>query len=81
MLRKICPIGNSHGVSIPKDILEKLRLNVGSEVDVKVDEKHGRIIIEAIKKEPEVELEKEFVAQVNDFIKRYKPALKALAKK
>jgi len=30
MLRKICSIGNSYGVSIPKDMLEKLHLTEGA---------------------------------------------------
>ncbi|MFZ3073495.1 MAG: AbrB/MazE/SpoVT family DNA-binding domain-containing protein [Thermodesulfobacteriota bacterium] len=82
MLRKICSIGNSQGVSLPKEILKKLDLEVGSQVGVELDEKRRRIIIEAKTPWREYgELEKEFVSQVNDFIRKYKPALKALAKK
>ena len=81
MLRKICPIGNSQGISIPKDMLEKLSLEVGSQVDVKLDEKRKKILIEAKTGEPEHGLDTEFASQVNEFIKRYKPALKALAGK
>lgn len=81
MRRKICTIGNSYGVSIPKEILEKLQLTPGTQVDIRVDEKAKKIIIE-----PSVcaffqdTVDKEFASQVNDFIERYKPALKALAK-
>ncbi len=82
MHRKICKIGNSQGVSIPNELLEKLRLSRGSEVDVKLDEEHSRIIIEParIKEYPEG-INRDFVAQVNDFVKKYRPALKELAKK
>ncbi|KAA3601422.1 MAG: AbrB/MazE/SpoVT family DNA-binding domain-containing protein [Candidatus Scalindua sp. AMX11] len=46
MLRKICAIGNSYGISIPKEILEKLQLSAGAQVDVKLDETTRNIIIE-----------------------------------
>lgn len=82
MLRKICHIGNSYGITIPKEILEKLHLTAGAQVDVNVDEKTNKIIIEpAIQKSIPSEMDEEFASQVKDFIERYKPALKALAEK
>jgi antitoxin component of MazEF toxin-antitoxin module len=81
MLRKICTIGNSCEVSIPKEILEKLHLSVGAHVAIKVDEAANSIIIEpATNKSHYKTIDKEFASQVDDFIKLYKPALKALAK-
>lgn len=80
MRRKICAIGNSRGVSLPVEALEKLKLAVGSEVDVLVDEEHGRIVIEPVRRIEFPEgVDAEFAAQVNDFIECYKPALKKLA--
>ena len=80
MRRKICSIGNSRGVCLPMEALEKLKLAVGSEVDVQVDEEHGRIIIEPLRQASYPEgVDAEFVAQVNDFIEQYRPALKKLA--
>jgi len=83
MKRKICAIGNSRGVSIPVDVLQELELAVGSDVDVKLDDKHSRIVIEPIRKKREYPkgINKEFVSQVNDFIEKYEPALKEIAKK
>ncbi len=82
MLRKICHIGNSYGITIPKEILEKLHLTAGAQVDVNVDEKTNKIIIKpAIQKSIPSEMDEEFASQVKDFIERYKPALKALAEK
>ncbi len=81
MHRKVCSIGNSKGISIPADILEELNLSVGSEVDIRLDEAGGRIVIEPAKKKYPKSIDPEFVSQVNDFISRYEPALKALAKK
>lgn len=81
MLQKICTIGDSCGVSIPKEILEKLHLSVGTPVAIKVDENTNNIIIEpASNKSDHETIDKEFASQVDDFIKLYKPALKALAK-
>ncbi len=82
MHRKVFAVGNSKGVSIPADYLSKLDLAVGSEVEVSLDEDHDRIMIEPVRKKKYPKgVDKEFVAQVNDFIERYRPALKELAKK
>jgi len=82
MQRKVCSIGNSQGVSIPADMLEKLNLSVGSEVDVQLDNEKSKIVIEPVrKKKYPKDIDREFVSQVNEFIAKYKPALKELAKK
>lgn len=82
MQRKICSIGNSQGVSIPTEMLEKLKLSKGSEVDIKVDEKNARILIEPVtRKRYPKGINREFVSQVNDFIEKYRPSLEELAKK
>lgn len=81
MQRKISAIGNSYGVSIPKEILKKLHLKAGAHVEVNIDENEGKIIIEPVSQVKYKEIDVEFVSQVNDFIKQYKPALKSLAKK
>jgi putative addiction module antidote len=82
MHRKVIAVGNSKGVSIPSDYLNVLELTVGAEVEVTLDEDHERIVIEPVrrKKHPRG-VDKEFASQVNDFIERYRPALKELAKK
>lgn len=80
MRRKICTIGNSRGVSLPVEVLEKLKLAVGSEVEVQLDEEHGRIVIEPVRRVDYAEgVDAEFAGQVSDFIEQYKPALKKLA--
>jgi len=82
MHRKVFSIGNSKGVSIPVDYLNKLELTTGADVDVILDEKHGTIVIEPVRKKKRVKgIDKEFVSQVNDFIEQYRPALRELAKK
>ncbi len=80
MRRKICTIGNSRGVSLPAEALERLKLAVGSEVEVQVDEEHGRIVIEPVRPEQYLEgVDAQFAAQVGEFIEEYRPALKKLA--
>jgi antitoxin MazE len=82
MQRKVFAIGNSRGVSIPVDYLNKLELKTGADVDVILDEKLGKIVIEPIRKKKQIKgINKEFVDQVNAFIHKYRPALKELAKK
>lgn len=82
MHRKLCSIGNSQGVSIPREIINKLNLSVGSEVDITLDESGERIILEPVRKRKYPKgVDREFVSQVNEFIEKYRPALKELAKK
>ena len=78
MVRKIFRAGNSMVVSLPKETLEALGLDEGSEVVVTEDRKRRRIVITP----RAVDLpgiDEEFAAQVSDFIERYRSALEALA--
>ena len=82
MHRKVVSIGNSKGVSIPVDILNKLDLATGSEVDIELDEDQERIVIVPVRKKRRVAgIDRVFAGQVNEFIEKYRPALKELAKK
>ena len=83
MKRKICTLGNSRGVSIPVEVLDELDLDVGSEVDVKIDGTSSRIVIEPVRKKRKYPkgVNPNFVSQVNEFIEKYEPALKEIAKK
>ena len=81
MRRKICAIGNSRGVSLPPEILERLHLSVGSEVEISLDEESYRIILEpALPADAPEGVDADFATQVSDFIEQYRPALKKLAK-
>jgi antitoxin MazE len=82
MHRKVFAVGNSKVVSIPADYLAKLDLAAGAEVEVTLDEEHDRIVIAPVRarKYPKG-IDRAFVAQVNEFIEQYLPALKELAKK
>jgi len=79
MVRKIFKTGNSLVVSLPKEMMQLIGLQEGSEISVIVDEGKGWIILEPAK--PQVAgIDAEFAQQLNDFIEQYRPALEALAK-
>jgi bifunctional DNA-binding transcriptional regulator/antitoxin component of YhaV-PrlF toxin-antitoxin module len=46
--RKVVAIGNSRGVSIPVEILNRLDLDAGSDMNVELDEEQERIVIASI---------------------------------
>ena len=52
-------------------------------MDAKLDETGAKIVIEPMKekKKHRKAIEKKFISQVKEFIAKYEPALKALAKK
>jgi len=80
MHRKICSIGNSQGLLLPKQLLEKLNINTGDEVNIELDEKSGKLVVEPLKQKTIYKsIDAEFASEVKDFIKQYKVALKALA--
>jgi antitoxin MazE len=81
MLRKIFKTGNSVVVSLPKDALEQLGVAEGADVQVELDEQNRQIVIRPVELPVAGIIDEAFAKQVADFIKRYKPALDALAKK
>ena len=79
MVRKIFKTGNSFVISLPRESLQLLGLQEGSEVYVVVDQDEGRIIIE--RAQPLLaDIDPTFAQQLNEFIEQYRPALEALAK-
>jgi antitoxin MazE len=81
MVRKIFKTGNSVVVSLPKDAIEYLQINEGSEVNVELDREKRQIVITPA--EPSLVIagiDPEFANQVAEFIEQYRPALEKLAK-
>ncbi|MEN8242943.1 MAG: AbrB/MazE/SpoVT family DNA-binding domain-containing protein [Chloroflexota bacterium] len=81
MIRKIFKTGNSVVVSLPKDALEYLHINEGTEVNVELDREKRTIVITPA--EPSLAalgVDPEFAHQVAEFIEQYRPALKKLAR-
>lgn len=80
MLRKIFRTGNSIVVSIPRDILDELKLSEGQDVSIELDSQQRQNVISPIDRPLAVGVDETFARQVDKFIKEYRPALEALAK-
>ena len=76
MTQKLLKVGSSAAVTIPKKSLKELGLKIGDAVRVTVDIKEKKVVIE-----PSGKASKELLSWTDKFIKRYRPALEALAKK
>ena len=80
MLRKIFKTGNNLVVSLPKEAIEYLQIDEGSEVSIEVDRENRQITIIPANS-PRIEgVDQEFVRQVAEFIEQYRPTLEELAK-
>ena len=79
MLRKLFRTGKSIVISIPNAILDELQLSEGEYVSVELDSKQRQIVISPVEKSLAVGVNESFAKQVDEFIKEYRPALKALA--
>jgi len=77
MLQKVLKVGSSAAVTIPKKSLGELNLKIGDKINITVDRKRRVVLIEPINKV----VDKELLNWTKKFIKTYKPALDALAKK
>lgn len=79
MKRKVIQAGNSLAVTLPSELLERWNLELGSEVNVELDEEHQGILLTPV--EPETTIDPEFDERIRAFIERYRPALESLAKR
>lgn len=75
--RKISKFGNSFGITLPLDLLERLKMKQGDNIEVL--EKDGKIILQ---KQEELTLPKgigkEFMAILNEVIEEHDEAFKGL---
>lgn len=76
MTQKVLKVGSSAAVTIPKKSLEELGLRVGDKVAVEINKDSKTVSIR-----PLVKIDKELIHWTDGFIKKYRPALEALAKK
>ena len=76
MTQKLLKVGSSVAATIPKKSLKELGLKAGDEIRVMVDVKEKIVTIEPVHKPS-----KEILSWTDQFIRRYRPALKALANK
>ncbi|MBC8333657.1 MAG: AbrB/MazE/SpoVT family DNA-binding domain-containing protein [Anaerolineales bacterium] len=80
MSRKIFKTGNSAVVSLPREMLDALKIQDGSQVDVMLDQPNRQIIIRPTEHPPIAGVDADFARQVSEFITAYRPALDELAK-
>lgn len=79
MIRKIFKTGNSLVISLPRESIQTIGLQEGSEISLTVDEKQGKIVIEPVSTEL-TSIDIVFAQQLDAFIAEYRPALEELAK-
>jgi antitoxin MazE len=81
MLRKVFKTGNSLVVSLPREALDYLGLEVGADVSIDLDRDKHQIVITPIDLPLSgAGVDEVFARQVAEFIEKYRPALEALAK-
>ena len=73
MIQKIIKVGNSYAVTIPKDIVNEAKLEVGQKVQVAIQPVTGEAV--------ETQITPEFYLWLKQFNKKYKAVLTELAKK
>lgn len=76
MTQKVLRVGSSAAVTIPKEVLREFGLRIGDRVHVETDKKRRVVMVK-----PLIRVERELVDWTDGFIKKYRTALVALAKK
>lgn len=77
MTQKVLKVGTSAAVTIPKEFLKTLGLKVGDKIRLEVDAKRRVVRIEPVAPQVNGEL----LEWTDAFIKKYRNALDALAKR
>ncbi|HEV2108704.1 MAG TPA: AbrB/MazE/SpoVT family DNA-binding domain-containing protein [Thermomicrobiales bacterium] len=80
MTRKVFRSGNSLVVALPSDMVGKLALADGAEVDIDLDEDGRRIVVTPVNT-VDAGVSPEYARQVAEFISTYRPALEALSQR
>ncbi len=81
MTQTIINIGNSSGIIIPKDLLEKLKVKKGDQLDIELEDTERIIISKKGSKKTSPKVSPELLSWLDGFNKRYKTALQELATK
>ena len=81
MTQKVVKVGSSAAVIIPKRSLEELGIKIGDRVSIATNKKRRNFVVEPVSRRVEQAIDSEVRAWTKKFIARYRPALKALARK
>ena len=77
MAQKVIKIGKSTGVTIPKDILEEMKLKAGDQITVEYDKKESSLVVRPEKKI--TDRQQKIAVLTQNFIERYRADLEKLA--
>lgn len=81
MLRKLFRTGNSVVVSLPREALEYLDIQEGTEVEVSLDRENRQVILKSVEMPSAIPgVDEKFAHQVAEFIEEYRSALEALSR-
>lgn len=81
MAQSIINIGNSQGIILPKDILDKLDIKKGDTVEIELENDSVIKISKEGQKSTKANISSELLGWLDGFNKRYKTALQELASK
>ena len=81
MTQTVINIGNSQGVILPKEILNKLKIKKGDTVDIELEDDYRVVISKKGLKKTKAKVSPELLSWLEGFNKRYKNALQELASK
>lgn len=81
MAQTVINIGNSQGIILPKDILNKLDIKKGDNVDIKLEDDNTIVISKKGLKKTKAKVSPDLLMWLDNFNKRYKDALEELASK
>jgi putative addiction module antidote len=80
MIRRLFKTGNSIVISLPREVLDELKLIDGDDVMLRLDSVEHCIVIKKVEKpQSSTGVDEEFARQVAEFIQEYRPALDELS--
>ena len=81
MLRRLFKTGNSIVLSLPREVLDGLKLADGDEVNLSLDEDEHKLLVTKVEKAiPAVGVDADFAGHLAEFIDEYRSALEDLAR-
>lgn len=81
MTQTIISIGNSQGIIIPKEILNKLKVKKGDILDIQLEDDNRVVVSKKDTKKTKANISPELLIWLDGFNERYKSALQELASK
>ncbi len=80
MLRRLFKTGNSIVLSLPREVLEGLKLSDGDEVNLTLEEENNRLVVMKVEKPVSASgVDEDFAGHLAEFIQEYRSVLEDLA--